>query len=214
MSDAKPWCQVHVGTVIAVNKWSDTHVSASGGGGYVSNQGGYIHAPTVSSTVTQNIEIFSRDDNGHETKLSLSNTSIAFREGSKILAVWGAEHAGHDGSIYYVENLDTNEVFAPAKQLLIKGWHGAYNGLGLALLLTLLAAIPLSAFSGDAVVIGCMLTFVIAWPTLKFIKSRRLMHTGRQARQPFIDDIIAQAARKNIRLVADDLAPLRLRRAK
>ena len=224
MSNTKRWCQIHIGKVIAVSRWSDTHISSSGGGGFIGRHGGHIHAPTISSEVSQKIELFSLGDNGKETNIVLANASISFREGSNLLAVWGAEFGGENGTILYVENLDTHEVYAPATPVLIEGWYGAYTGLGITILLTIFATNLLVGISdlmrkqhydiGGLAAFGGFLIFAIAWPTLNRYLWRQLISNGKRARQPFVDEIITQAALKDIHFVADALAPLRLRRTK
>ncbi len=214
MSEIQSWCCVHVGSVISVNKWSDTHVSSSGGGGYVNKHGGYVSAPTVSSTITQNIELFSRSDSGQEKKIALANVNISFREGSKVLAVWGAEDGTDTGPFYYIENLDTHEVYAPEIPLCLDGWYGIFNGLGRAMLLTAFAIIPFLLLPESFLVTGLCLIFFISWIIFGLAKSDKLIELGRHARQPFVDDIIAKTAQKGLHLVADEIAPLRLRRIK
>lgn len=46
------------GEIMAQNKYSETHVSSSGGGGYIGAHGGHIRAPSVHSTTVTNHEFW------------------------------------------------------------------------------------------------------------------------------------------------------------
>lgn len=72
------------GEVLRTNKYSTTQVRSSGGGGVVTQHGGYVSAPTVSSTSTIHHEIWIRDDSGVEIPIKLVGPDIPLREGQVI----------------------------------------------------------------------------------------------------------------------------------
>jgi len=76
------------GEVIGQNKYSETHVSSSGGGGYVGKHGGFVNAPQVNSTVVTNHEFWIKKDNGVEESVQLSGADIPLREGQKVTAIF------------------------------------------------------------------------------------------------------------------------------
>jgi hypothetical protein len=72
------------GEVIGQNKYSETHISSSGGGGVVTNRGGYVGAPQVHSRAITNHEFWIKKDDGSEMSVQLSDVDIPLREGHKI----------------------------------------------------------------------------------------------------------------------------------
>jgi len=85
------------GEIISSNKHSETHVSSSGGGGFVGRHGGHISAPQVRSTTSEKHEIWIKKEDGSEQSFSLTNEGISVREGQKVSFVYvqedGAETA-------------------------------------------------------------------------------------------------------------------------
>lgn len=75
---------VVTGEILGSNKFSETHVSSSGGGGYVGRDGGHIRAPQVSSSTTTNHEFWIKTEEGKEKSIQLKGYDIAIREGQKI----------------------------------------------------------------------------------------------------------------------------------
>ena len=105
------WVCVFVGKVVSMSRWSDTHVSSSGGGGYVGQSGGYVSPPVVRSSVKQRLEVFVKDENGKEQSFDLSEpVDVSFREGSNLQIIWGSLRGG-PGEFLYVENLDTQDRY-------------------------------------------------------------------------------------------------------
>jgi hypothetical protein len=73
------------GTVVAGKLWNTTHVSSSGGGGYIGPQGGHVYAPQVRSTVTQYEQLFVRSDTQEERAVTIRNgVDIGVREGHRV----------------------------------------------------------------------------------------------------------------------------------
>lgn len=75
------------GEVLGQNKYSETHVSSSGGGGYVGQHGGHVSAPQVRSTAITNHEFWIKTDDGAEKSVQLSGCDIPLREGHKITLI-------------------------------------------------------------------------------------------------------------------------------
>lgn len=75
------------GEVIGQNKYSETHVSSSGGGGVVTNRGGYVSAPQVHSRAITNHEFWIKKEDGSEMSVQLSDVDIPLREGHKITLI-------------------------------------------------------------------------------------------------------------------------------
>lgn len=83
------------GEVIGTNKFSETHVSSSGGGGTVGgyvgphggNVGGSVSAPVIRSTAVTNHEFWIRTDEGKEIPIKLKGVDIPIREGQRITIV-------------------------------------------------------------------------------------------------------------------------------
>lgn len=152
------WNSVHVGKVLSINNWSDTHVSSSGGGGYVGQHGGYVHAPTVHSSVVQRARLFSKSESGEEKQFDLSHIDVPFREGNNILIIYGSEVSAENGPYLYVENLDTKDFYSADIPLRIRGFifgKAAFYGLLVGILclfagLWLVSMVPKSSQSYEA----------------------------------------------------------------
>lgn len=72
------------GEVLGTDKYSETHVSSSGGGGYVGRHGGHVSAPTVHSTVVTNHEFWIKTDGGKEIDVQLTGVDIPLRIGQRV----------------------------------------------------------------------------------------------------------------------------------
>ncbi len=75
---------VKCGEVIGQQKWSETEISSSGGGGYIGPQGGNITAPTISSSSKTKQEIWIREDDGLEFPLELTDSSFSAMQGQRV----------------------------------------------------------------------------------------------------------------------------------
>ena len=104
---------IHQGTVVSLRRWSDTHITSSGGGGYVDPKfGGHIAAAQLSSQIVQKAEVFIKDRSGRQHAIELSDISIPLTEGSQIIAVLDDRWQGKP-RILYLENVDTGMAEAP-----------------------------------------------------------------------------------------------------
>ena len=72
------------GTVIESKVWSETEVRSHGGGGYSSN---YIHAPTITSTVSTNREIWVRTEQGEEFRVVTYGSNPAVKAGHAVSVI-------------------------------------------------------------------------------------------------------------------------------
>ncbi len=147
-----PQLDVHVGNVTAVHRWSDTHLSSRGGGGYVSAEyGGTISAPTITSKVVQRQEIYSRDREGRERRLDLSDAVVGFREGNGLLLVQLKAANSMQPELLYLLNLDTHEALAPDITFHRRTWSlfsGFWTGLKAGLLATVVAFLAIAYLNG------------------------------------------------------------------
>jgi hypothetical protein len=86
------------GEVLGNDKYSETHVSSSGGGGYVGQYGGHVSAPQVSSITTTNQEIWIKTESGSEESIQLKGYDIPMRSGHKISVILAGNK---DAGSYY-----------------------------------------------------------------------------------------------------------------
>lgn len=82
------------GEVLGQNKFSETHVSSSGGGGYVGKTGGYVGAANISSEAVTNHEFWIKKDDGTEESVQLLGHDIPLREGQTISMIYAANKGG------------------------------------------------------------------------------------------------------------------------
>lgn len=75
------------GEVIGSNKFSETHVSSSGGGGYIGQHGGHVTAPTVRSETVTNHEFWIKTEDGLEKDIKLRGIDVPLRSGQKITLI-------------------------------------------------------------------------------------------------------------------------------
>ncbi|MBI3285315.1 MAG: hypothetical protein HYZ65_10780 [Burkholderiales bacterium] len=85
------------GEVIGSNKYSETHVSSSGGGGYVGKHGGHVSAPQIHSTVVTNHEFWIKTPDGKEKDIKLAGVNIPLRVGQKITLISVGRKAAGSG---------------------------------------------------------------------------------------------------------------------
>ena len=76
------------GEVVSNNKFSETHVSSSGGGGYVdAKYGGNVAAAQVHSTVTTVHEFWVKDEAGKEHPINMRGINVPLAVGQKITLI-------------------------------------------------------------------------------------------------------------------------------
>jgi len=89
LRDGKLWLNIARGEVAGQQKWAETAVHSSGGGGYVSRQGGFVAPPRISSTTREKHEFWICEDEGKETAINLTDGNFPVREGQKVWVAWG-----------------------------------------------------------------------------------------------------------------------------
>lgn len=87
IADKRLIISTQTGVVADSQKWSETHVSSSNGGGYVSREGGYISAPTINSSSSTKHEFWLELEDGTEKPIRLSDVDIPLRVGQKITMI-------------------------------------------------------------------------------------------------------------------------------
>jgi hypothetical protein len=118
---------VTCGEVIGQQKWSETHVSASGGGGYVGPQGGHVSAPTISSKSVTRQQFWVREDDGNEASFNISEDAFPVHEGQKVWIAFGSNAHNHgDGRHLYAYNQNADRM-----GLLLDNWAKWLYGNGL-----------------------------------------------------------------------------------
>ncbi len=93
---------VKCGEIIGQQKWSETKVSSSGGGGYVGPQGGHVSSPTITSETKTKQEIWIREEDGLESSLELSNKAFPVNNGQRVWIALGAKSTNVDTARYLI----------------------------------------------------------------------------------------------------------------
>ncbi|MFH7812862.1 MULTISPECIES: hypothetical protein [Acetobacter] len=108
--DGNPvWFHGITGTVKGLRNWSSSDVSSSGGGGFVTKEGGYIASPKITTTVNQHQKFWIATTDGHEKEIS--NPNLHCRDGHNVSLIWGADKDRKDGSYLIFKNHSTQEVY-------------------------------------------------------------------------------------------------------
>ncbi|WP_165313155.1 hypothetical protein [Vibrio ziniensis] len=97
------------GEILGQNKYSETHVSSSGGGGYVGQHGGHVSAPTVHSTTVTNHEFWIKKEDGSEKSIQLAGHDIPLREGQKITLISAGIKGKDSGYFSVLVNHNANQ---------------------------------------------------------------------------------------------------------
>lgn len=134
MAKGNPWCRVVKGKVVTQNKWSETRISSSGGGGYLMNGYGQINPTTIKSSVTDRNEMFVQDQNGGEHVFH--NLNITVRDGTNVLIILASERGEELGDFIYTENMDTHEVRRTG--IKISPGYGLFNGSFVAIVVSII----------------------------------------------------------------------------
>ena len=88
------------GTVLDSSKWSETHVSGGGGGGYISEGTGRMQGIDISSSTSTQHDIWIKEDStGRERPLQLSGVDVPLRQGQRITVVFVASAKGSTAAI-------------------------------------------------------------------------------------------------------------------
>lgn len=107
------------GTILDHLKYSETHVSSSGGGGHVGRYGGHVSAPSVWSESITNQDLWIRDKDGLEHAIQFSDVDIPLRPGQEVSLLMIGEKGGEYA--YYVavtnHNTDTSDMVTTIDEL-------------------------------------------------------------------------------------------------
>ncbi len=126
-SKQDPWILWEAGIVVGSKVWSETNVQSSGGGGFVGKHGGYVAAPTISSSTTTKLEFFIKNSIGKETRINLQNVNFSVRDGNRVIAVWGSPSGEDRGPYCHLENLDTGEIYQKTPAI-VRDYSGLTSG--------------------------------------------------------------------------------------
>jgi hypothetical protein len=107
--------QWFTGTVADHGAMATTHVSSSGGGGYLQNGTGYVAPARVTSTTVIHDSIFLVDQSGRERSFQLQNFNVACRTGNEMTIVWVIRSGEKDGPYLAVRNHTTGEPYIATK---------------------------------------------------------------------------------------------------
>ena len=140
------------GTVTDSQKRSETHISSSGGYGYIHNGTGSITSPRIHSTVINKHEIWLKHEDGTESTHKIGGADIPLRVGQKVTLIAGfpQTETGWNLLLYnynaqkYWYVLNTDEICDYYK--LTRKW-GREVYLGTFLLFPIVSILPM--FLGD-----------------------------------------------------------------
>lgn len=116
------------GEVRGAQRWSDTHVSSSGGGGWVGPQGGRVDAAQVHSNVVQRGKFFLCEDNGTEHEI---HSLFGVRDGQRVIAAWGGDQASRRGYLMGLHNMATGERLIMDRE--VRRLNASFGGCALAI---------------------------------------------------------------------------------
>ena len=107
------------GEVLGSDKHSETHVSSSGGGGYVGREGGYVRASQVHSSTVTNHEFWLRTEDGKEEDVKLKGYDIPLRAGQKITLITATtpEAKNYYYSVLFNHNAGKHWIIANGSKL-------------------------------------------------------------------------------------------------
>ena len=90
------------GEVLGSNKYAETRVHATGGGGYMHDGSGQISAPTITSTVTTKHEFWVKSESGQEVPVKLSGIDVPLRPGQKVTMISARRKGKGKDNSYWV----------------------------------------------------------------------------------------------------------------
>jgi len=114
------------GIVISSQRHSETHVTSSGGGGYVGSNGGYVSAPTVSSYAIDCHDFWLKTTSGEEVSVQLRGMNIPLREGQKVVMLL-VKKPKHSAKYAALINKTTNKYFILANAKELTAWAHLYE---------------------------------------------------------------------------------------
>ncbi|MCV2420277.1 hypothetical protein [Paucibacter sp. DJ2R-2] len=119
MPAGQMWLDVVEGEVVSQQKWSETHVRGSGGGGYINQGSGQIASTQIISSTSEQLEFWVKSDDGKETAFRLSDVDMAVRAGQRVRIASGTKAGGKKKSApLLAQNFASGETHA-----LISDWQ-------------------------------------------------------------------------------------------
>lgn len=178
------------GTVISSKKHSETHITSSGGGGYVGPKGGYVAAPRVHSTVHRTHEMWLRTASGVEQQFRFVNLDVPLCESQQVTVLVAGTADGKQSRLVEVINhaAGTRTGLIRMNDLVIQldlhgvGWHTTFKILGL-----VAAAVASIAYWSP---VGAVLTVGI----FMYLVTKKYLYLGKVERA--LAEYIGQVARQ------------------
>jgi len=102
---------VVTGYVLSNEKYSETKLSSSGGGGYVGRSGGLVEAPDIHSQSITCHEFWLKSEDGKEENVQVRGADIPLREGQKISIIYLSERGGSDSYHALLINHNANKYW-------------------------------------------------------------------------------------------------------
>lgn len=99
----------NVAQVMDVKIWSETSVSGGGGGGYINQNGGRINDTYITSSTSQKMQVWFRNQDGYEYYMVFSDDGLGFRADQQVKFVYG-RIGSSSYSLYKLTNLATRQT--------------------------------------------------------------------------------------------------------
>lgn len=100
------WLRKYTGIVQSVKDWSETHISSSGGGGYLSGGTGHVSAPRITSSSIHRQVFFLKCEDGTEKECDTNLINV--HVGHEVTMVWGGKQGKDSGNYLGFYNRTTN----------------------------------------------------------------------------------------------------------
>lgn len=110
MPAGQMWLDVVEGEVVSQQKWSETQVRGSGGGGYINQGSGQIEGTRISSSSSEQLEFWVKSDDGKETAYRLSDVDMALRPGQRVRIASGAKAGDKQSTVLLAKNFASGET--------------------------------------------------------------------------------------------------------
>jgi len=112
------------GVVTSSQKHAETHVSSSGGGGYMHKGSGFVSAPVVTSRIITKHEFWVHTEDDQDIPVNLSNVNVSVAEGHKVSLIT-ASVAGLGGAplVLLINHNAKGHWFIPPNKGFINAMH-------------------------------------------------------------------------------------------
>ncbi|MDT8999564.1 hypothetical protein RQP53_09835 [Paucibacter sp. APW11] len=112
MPAGQMWMELIEGEVVSQQKWSETQIRATGGGGYINQGSGLISDVQLSTSSSEQLEFWVRSDDGKETAFRLADTGLALRAGQRVRIARGGKLGSKPGTPLLTQNFASGETHA------------------------------------------------------------------------------------------------------